>query len=112
MDSMSERGCYYFMESLIDDTILGIIVQDASWCLLSMSFIFLWIWYSTGSWFLAIVGFGEIFFAITVSWFICAKGFGTNYFPPQNALAFFIVAAIGADGTQQEVLLCTIVLLS
>ncbi|CAJ1934675.1 unnamed protein product [Cylindrotheca closterium] len=97
MNARTEEQSYYFMKILIDDAILGIIVTDAMWAVVSLTLIFVWIRFSTGSFFLACAGFSEILFSITVSWFVFSVGFEIEYFPPQNALAFFIVAAIGAD---------------
>ena len=97
MDNATKDQSYYFMSNLIDDAVLGIIVKDSMYSIVSISLIFIWIRISTGSWFLAAVGILEIFFSITVSWFLFKMAFQIDYFPPQNALAFFIVAAIGAD---------------
>lgn len=97
MDRATKDQSYYFMSNLIDDAILKIILKDSKFALLSMAFIFLWIRRVTRSWFLATVGFFEILFSITLSWFIFKVVLRFDFFPPQNALAFFIVAAIGAD---------------
>jgi Predicted exporters of the RND superfamily len=98
MDRAAKNNkAYYFMSNLIDDAVLELIVQDSMFALLSLGLIFILIRLGTGSWFLAVVGFLEIFFSITVSWSLFKMAFQIEFFPPQNALAFFIVATIGAD---------------
>jgi hypothetical protein len=96
-DASANINSYYFMTSLIGDVILQIVVQDAALALFSFLFVFIWLRINTGSWFLASVGFFEIFFSIPVSWFIFTVVFQIKYFATLNSLAIFIVAAIGAD---------------
>ncbi|KAL3943277.1 MAG: hypothetical protein SGBAC_002648 [Bacillariaceae sp.] len=88
---------YYLMASIIGEVILGVVVQDALLALFSFLFILFWLRVNTGSWFLAAIGFLEIFLSIPISWFFFAAVFQINYFGPLNSLAIFIVAAIGAD---------------
>jgi predicted RND superfamily exporter protein len=93
----SDVNSYYFMIVLIGDVIIGIVVQDGLLAIFSLAFVFFWLRINTGSWFLAGVGIFEIFLAIPVSWFIFSVVFQIKYFATLNALAIFIVAAIGAD---------------
>ena len=88
---------YYFMTAIIGDVILDIVTRDALLALFSFAFVFGWIRLNTGSWFLAGVGFFEIFFSIPVAWFLFTVVFQIKYFSTLNTLALFIVAAIGAD---------------
>lgn len=88
---------YYFMTAIIGDVILQIVTQDGLLALFSFAFVFCWIRLNTGSWFLAFVGFFEIFFSIPVAWFLFTVVFQIKYFSTLNTLALFIVAAIGAD---------------
>uniref|UniRef100_A0A7S2PQQ5 SSD domain-containing protein n=1 Tax=Skeletonema marinoi TaxID=267567 RepID=A0A7S2PQQ5_9STRA len=88
---------YYFMTAIIGDVILDIVTQDGLLALFSFAFVFCWIRLNTGSWFLAFVGFFEIFFSIPVAWFLFTVVFQIKYFSTLNTLALFIVAAIGAD---------------
>jgi len=88
---------YYFMTAIIGDVILNIVTQDGLLALFSFAFVFCWIRLNTGSWFLAFVGFFEIFFSIPVAWFLFTVVFQIKYFSTLNTLALFIVAAIGAD---------------
>ena len=111
-ETHSTINSYYFMIAIIGDVILQIVLQDALLAIFSLAFVFFWLRINTGSWFLAGVGFFEIFFSIPISWFIFSVVFQIKYFATLNSLAIFIVAAIGADGKQQEVLLCIIVTLS
>lgn len=88
---------YYFMTAIIGDVILDIVTQDGLLALFSFAFVFCWIRLNTASWFLAFVGFFEIFFSIPVAWFLFTVVFQIKYFSTLNTLALFIVAAIGAD---------------
>jgi len=88
---------YYFMTSIIGDVILNIVTKDAMLALFSFAFIFIWLRVNTLSWFLAFVGLFEIFFSIPIAWFIFTVIFRIKYFATLNALAIFVVAAIGAD---------------
>jgi len=92
-----EINSYYFMTAIIGDVILNIVQQDAMLALFSFAFIFFWLFVNTSSWFLAFVGLFEIFFSIPIAWFIFTVVFRIKYFATLNALALFVVAAIGAD---------------
>ena len=103
MDKQSEKSThstinsYYFMTSIIGDVILGIVSKDALLALFSLAFVFIWLRVNTLSWFLAFVGLLEIFYSIPIAWFIFTVVFQIKYFATLNALALFVVAAIGAD---------------
>lgn len=88
---------YYFMLSISEDIILGILLQDAGLALFSLAFVFFWLRLFTGSWFLAVVGLAEIFFSIPIAWFLFTVVFQIKFFVTLNTLALFVVAAIGAD---------------
>ena len=120
-----EINSYYLMTAIIGDVILNIVqqvslfllyvyplilnctklythlypfpIKDAMLALFSFAFIFFWLFVNTSSWFLAFVGLFEIFFSIPIAWFIFTVVFQINYFATLNALALFVVAAIGAD---------------
>jgi len=96
-DRYSFLNSYYFMGAIIGDVILDIVIQDGLLAIFSFLFIFFWLRINTGSWFLALVGFLEIFFSIPIAWVIFSVVFRIEYFGTLNALAVFIVAAIGAD---------------
>ena len=95
---------YYFMTAIIGDVILDIVTQDGLLALFSFAFVFCWIRLNTGSWFLAFVGFFEIFFSIPVAWFLFTVVFQIKYFSTLNTLALFIVAAIGGKNDIVSVL--------
>eukprot|EP00526_Cylindrotheca_closterium_P002020 CAMPEP_0113628530 /NCGR_PEP_ID=MMETSP0017_2-20120614/14784_1 /TAXON_ID=2856 /ORGANISM="Cylindrotheca closterium" /LENGTH=1069 /DNA_ID=CAMNT_0000538841 /DNA_START=11 /DNA_END=3220 /DNA_ORIENTATION=+ /assembly_acc=CAM_ASM_000147 len=96
-DRFSFLNSYYFMGAIIGDVVLDIVVQDGLLAVFSFMFIFLWLRINTGSWFLAFVGFLEIFFSIPIAWVLFSVVFRIEYFGTMNSLAIFIVAAIGAD---------------
>jgi predicted RND superfamily exporter protein len=93
----SQINSYYFMTAIIGDVILEIVSKDALLALFSLAFVFIWLRVNTLSWFLAFVGLIEIFFSIPIAWFIFTVVFQIKYFATLNALALFVVAAIGAD---------------
>lgn len=88
---------FYFMGSLILEELLKIVQRDGLLALASFMFVFLWIRLNVGSWFLAFVGILEIYLSLPIAWFFYANIFRIEYFGFLNALAVFIVAAIGAD---------------
>lgn len=88
---------YYFMGTLILDVLLEIVIRDGSLAVYSLIFVFFWVASMVGSWFLAIIGFFEIVFSLPIAWLIMDGIFQVRYFSFLNALALFIVAAIGAD---------------
>ena len=85
------------MTAIIGDVILDIVTKDAMLAIFSFAFVFIWLRVNTLSWFLAFVGFFEIFFSIPVAWFIFTVIFQINYFATLNSPALFVVAAIEAD---------------
>jgi len=89
---------YYFMETIIGDVLLKVVIRDSLLALFSFTFVFLYIRVMVGSWFLAVVGLTQIFFSIPLSWFFYSQVLRIEYFSLLNALTLFIVAAIGADG--------------
>ena len=103
MDYQSEKethgtiNSYYFMTAIIGDVILDIVAKDGMLALFSFAFIFFWLRVNCSSWFLAFVGLFEIMFSIPIAWFIFTVIFRIKYFATLNALALFVVAAIGAD---------------
>lgn len=96
-DTHVEINSYYFMTTLIGDVILDIVTKDALLAIFSFAFVVMWLRINTQSWFLAFVGFFEIFFSIPIAWFLFSVVFQIKYFATLNTLALFIVAAIGAD---------------
>jgi len=97
LDKHPSINTYYLMRSITGEVILDTVITDALLALFSFLFIFFWLRVNTGSWFLAAIGFFEIFFSIPISWFLFSVVFRIDYFGTLNSLAIFIVAAIGAD---------------
>lgn len=88
---------YYFMGSLLIDVFLKVVVEDMLFVLCSVLLVAVLIYFGTGSFFLAFIGWLEIIFTVPVSWFIYKVIFQIDLFPGLNVLSIFIVAAIGAD---------------
>ena len=88
---------YYFMTAIIFDVFLKILINDAIKVILSIAFVFSYIWITVGSLFLAIVGMSEIVLSIPVAWFCSRVILQVQYFGGLNLLTIFIVCAIGAD---------------
>jgi len=88
---------YYFMTSLILDIILAIAQQDGTLAVFSIFMVFFYIWITTGSGFLALVGMSEIILSLPVAWFFVRCILQVKYFGFLNFLTIFIVCAIGAD---------------
>uniref|UniRef100_A0A7S3KY13 SSD domain-containing protein n=1 Tax=Amphora coffeiformis TaxID=265554 RepID=A0A7S3KY13_9STRA len=92
-----EINSYFFMEAIIFDILIEIVIRDGLLAIFSLMFVFIWLRINTGSWFLSAVGIFEIFISIPVAWFFFSVVFQIKYFAFLNALTIFIVAAIGAD---------------
>jgi len=88
---------YYFMTSLILDIILAIVQMDGMLAIFSVAIVFIYIWITTGSCFLAVVGMSEIILSLPVAWFFVRCILQIKYFGFLNFLTIFIVCAIGAD---------------
>lgn len=63
----------------------------------SVGMVFTYIWVTTGSGFLAMVGMSEIILSIPVAWFFLRAICQVKYFAGLNMMCIFIVCAIGAD---------------
>lgn len=96
-DYHDDVNSYYFMGALILDVLLEIVIMDATKALYSLMFVFFWVAIMVQSWFLAVIGFLEIILSLPLAWFLMDVVFQVKYFSFLNALALFIVAAIGAD---------------
>jgi len=87
----------FFATPLVRDEFLSIIVRDMLKVLVSLAIVFAWIWFQTGSAFVAVAGVTEIFLSIPCAFFFYYRVFGFKYFDGLNAMTVFIVTAIGAD---------------
>jgi len=88
---------YYFMTALLFDVFLDILLRDAILSIASVFTVFVYIWVSVGSLFLALVGVSEILLSLPVAWFFCRVILQIKYFGGLNLLCLFIVCAVGAD---------------
>jgi len=77
---------YYFMTALIFDIFIQILLMDASLAIVSVALVFIYIWITTGSVFLATVGMSEILLSIPVAWFFVRIIFQIKYFAGLNLL--------------------------
>jgi len=92
-----EVQIYYFMGALIFDIIQMILIGDGLKALGSFVFVFFYLRYMLGSWFLTAVGMFEIVMSLPLAWLSFSYIFQIKYFSALNVLCIFIVMAIGAD---------------
>ena len=85
------------MAALIFDVFIEILLVDGTLAVASVVMVFAYIWITTGSGFLALVGMSEILFSLPVAWFLLRAIFQVQYFASLNMMCIFIVCAIGAD---------------
>ena len=96
-EASSSTNTFYFMTALIFDVFVGILLRDTTAAMLSILFVYGYLWYMLGSLFLASVGMGEILFSLPCAWFLFKLIAQIEYFSGLNMLTVFIVCAIGAD---------------
>merc|ERR1712091_88900 len=70
----------YFASPLVWDEILGILIRDMLMAVISVSFVFLWIWRHSGSFFLAVVGMLEILLSLPIAFVLYRFVLGFQYF--------------------------------
>ncbi len=70
---------------------------DVTKALLSLTLVFLWLWFQTKSVLIATAGIIEIVLSIPIAFFFYREVFQMKYFDGLNAMTLYIVAAIGAD---------------
>ena len=83
--------------ALIFDVFIQILLTDGMLANASIGMVFAYIWVTTGSGFLALVGMSEIVLSIPVAWFFLRAILQVKYFAGLNMMVIFIVCAIGAD---------------
>jgi predicted RND superfamily exporter protein len=96
-DESEEVEVLYFATPLFWDEFLSILLQDMLLALIAVVFVFLCVWFHTGSFFLAAVGMVEILLSIPMAFVIYRAVFGLQYFAAINSMTLFVVLAIGAD---------------
>jgi len=85
------------MAALIFDIIIQILLNDGMLANISISLVFNYIWFTTGSYFLALVGMLEILLSLPMAWFFLRSILQVKFFGPLNFCTIFIVCAVGAD---------------
>ena len=75
----------------------ALVINDAYFAFYSLAFVFLYLWYHLGSFFLANIGIGIIIFSFPFTACICNGIFGVTYFGFLHVLIIFIVLGIAAD---------------
>eukprot|EP01065_Artemidia_motanka_P042443 TRINITY_DN569_c2_g1_i2.p1 TRINITY_DN569_c2_g1~~TRINITY_DN569_c2_g1_i2.p1 ORF type:complete len:1280 (+),score=352.61 TRINITY_DN569_c2_g1_i2:118-3840(+) len=81
---------------LLDRYIATQITADGMWALGSMVFVWLYIVFMNGSWFLGTMGMGQILMAFAPAYMLYFI-IGFRYFGTFNVLTIFIILGIGAD---------------
>jgi hypothetical protein len=87
----------YFATPVLLEEFLNMLTRDGLLALMSMVFVFCWIWGQTGSLFIAIAGMTEILFSIPLALFTYRIILGLDYFGGINLMGLYIVMGIGAD---------------
>jgi len=86
----------FHMAALIFDVFIQVLLTDAMLAIASIGMVFTYIWVTTGSGFLALIGMTEIVLSLPVAWFFL-RVIQVKYFAGLNMMCIFIVCAIGAD---------------
>eukprot|EP01065_Artemidia_motanka_P042442 TRINITY_DN569_c2_g1_i1.p1 TRINITY_DN569_c2_g1~~TRINITY_DN569_c2_g1_i1.p1 ORF type:complete len:1268 (+),score=331.28 TRINITY_DN569_c2_g1_i1:81-3806(+) len=81
---------------LLDKYIEAVLMQDGLWAIGSMIFVWLYIVFMNGSWFLGTMGMGQILMAFGPAYIVYFV-LGFRYFGTFNVLTIFIILGIGAD---------------
>ena len=71
--------------------------SDVIFVVLSIGFVFAWLWLHTGSWACAVLGMVMILLCFPVGLLLTYYVFGVTYFNQLNILVIFLVLGIGAD---------------
>ena len=74
-----------------------ILAQDALFAVMSMLFVLIYISFMTNSWFLSVMGIGQIMMSFGPAYFIYYLVFSQRFFGVFNMLSIFIILGIGAD---------------
>lgn len=87
----------YLLSALIFDEIIVLIVGDMLLAAISFAVVGFYMWFQTGSLWIAMFGMLEISISLPMALWIYTYVFGIEYFDTMCALALYIVMAIGAD---------------
>eukprot|EP01043_Picozoa_sp_COSAG02_P071184 COSAG02_NODE_12905_length_1474_cov_1.142545_1_plen_365_part_10 len=87
----------YLLSTLIFDEIIRLIVGDMLLAVISFAVVGFYMWFQTGSLWIAMFGMLEISMSLPIALWVYTYVFGIEYFDTMCALALYIVMAIGAD---------------
>ena len=87
----------YFSKTLNNLEFSRVVSTDLMWTLLAMAFVFSYITFHTGSFFLAFVGIVQILFSLPVSFFFYYYFFQISFYSQLHILTIFLVLGVGAD---------------
>ena len=87
----------YLLSSLIFDEIIALVVGDMLLAVISFAVVGFYMWFQTGSLWIATFGMLEICMSLPIGLWVYTYVFGIEYFDTICALALYIVMAIGAD---------------
>ena len=87
----------YLLSALIFDEIIALIVGDMLLAVISFAVVGFYMWFQTGSLWIAMFGMLEISMSLPIALWVYTYVFGIEYFDTMCALALYIVMAIGAD---------------
>ena len=87
----------YLLSLLLFDEIIALVVGDMLLAVLSFAIVGFYMWFQTGSLWIATFGMLEITMSLPIALWVYTYMFGIEYFDTICSLALYIVMAIGAD---------------
>ena len=87
----------YLLSILLFDEIIALVVGDVLLAVISFAVVGFYMWFQTGSLWIATFGMLEICMSLPIAMWVYTYIFGIEYFDTICALALYIVMAIGAD---------------
>lgn len=88
---------YYLLEKEVTEKIETLLINDVVMGLVSFAIVFVYIWFSFQSMFLAVTGTLQVVLAVPIAVAIYSTMFGYTYQAPLNSLIVFVAAAVGVD---------------
>eukprot|EP01029_Cantina_marsupialis_P020747 TRINITY_DN4887_c0_g2_i1.p1 TRINITY_DN4887_c0_g2~~TRINITY_DN4887_c0_g2_i1.p1 ORF type:complete len:1566 (-),score=382.43 TRINITY_DN4887_c0_g2_i1:596-5293(-) len=88
---------YFGSEPIINELIMNVLIRDLILALVSFCFVAFYMWFHTGSLFLATIGMFEICLSLPVAYFFYIFVFGIKTMLILNFVALFVIMGIGAD---------------
>ena len=87
----------YLLSALLFDEIFALIIGDMLLAVISFVVVGFYMWFQTGSFWIAMFGMAEITISLPMSYFVYTYIFRIEYFDFMCSLSIYIVMAIGAD---------------